>query len=180
MKFNIERKTILILIFFLISTLLVLFGIMWPTIRYISKVNKETIQLREYLEKKYENTQAVRSSKKMIVEANSIMTEYQKHLFFKGDELKLITMLENLATENNITQKIDSSNLDAIKGDSVNISLSLNGDYENIINYLAALEKKDYFINISMLRIASAYTIQNSNQKATIMNLDLILYANTK
>ncbi len=180
MKFNIERKTILILIIFFTGTLLVLFGIMFPTISYISNVNKETIQLREYLEKRYEYTQAIRSSKKMIAEMSSVVTKYQNYLFFKGDELRLITILENLAATNNITQKIDSSNLDSIQGDSVNISLSLNGDYENIIKYLAALEKKEYFININMLRISSAYTIQNNNPKATIMNLDLTLYANTK
>lgn len=177
---NTEKKTIIILTIFFISTLLVLFGIMMPTIYYIRNLNEETIQLREYLEKKYENTRAIRSSKKMIDEMNSIVVKYPDYLFFKGDELQLITTLENLAAANKITQKIDSSNLDSIKGDSVNISLSLTGDFENILKYLTALEKEKYFFVVSILRISSAYTLQNNDPKATVVNLDLILYVNNR
>lgn len=153
---------------------------MIPTIRYIQNLNDDMSRLREYLEKKYENTRAIRSSKKMIDEMDSVVVSYPDYLFFKGDELKLITLLENLATTNNITQKIDNSNLDSIKGDTVNISLSLSGNYENILKYLSALEKEKYFFTVSTLRISSAYTLQNNNQKATTMNLDLMLYVNNR
>ncbi|MFA6548114.1 MAG: hypothetical protein WCT11_04205 [Candidatus Magasanikbacteria bacterium] len=177
MKLNTEKKTLIILAFFSITTLIVIFGVIFPTIRYIKNLEQETNVLREYLEKKYENTKAIRTSKKKIEEIESIVAKYPDYLFYHGDELKLITSLENLANNNHVTQKLVNSNLDKL-GETVNLSLTIDGDYQNIIKYLSALEKESFYFTITNLQISSAFNQQNNNLNATTMNLDLILYVN--
>ncbi|MFA5770922.1 MAG: hypothetical protein WC894_05515 [Patescibacteria group bacterium] len=179
LNLNTEKKTIIIVIFFSIITLAIIFGIIFPTIQYIKNLEKETTGLREYLENKYENTRAIRTSKKKIEEIESIVTKYPDYLFYHGDELKLITSLENLANNNHVIQRIDNSNLDKL-GDTLNLSLTLNGDYQNIIKYLSSLEKENYYFIITNLQLSSAFNQQNNNLNATIMNLDLILYVNKR
>ncbi len=177
MKLNTEKRTIIILTIFSVITLIIIFQIIFPTIRYIKNLEQDTNNLREYLEKKYENTKTIRTSKKKIEEIKSTVAKYPDYLFYHGDELKLITTLENIATRNQIIQKIDNSNLDKLD-DKLNLSLTLNGDYQNILKYLSALEKENYYFIITNLQLSSAFSPQNNNTNATIMNLDLILYVN--
>ncbi len=179
MKFNLntEKKTLLILIIFSVVTLVIVFGVIFPTVKYIKNLEKDTDAMRRYLEKKYENTRTIRTSKKKIDEIQSIVSEYPNHLFYRGDELNLITSLENLANSNKVTQRIDNSNLDK-PGNIITISLTINGDYQNIIKYLSALEKEKYYFIITNLQLSSAFNQQNNNTNATTMNLDIILYVN--
>jgi len=178
MKINHEKKVIIIVVIISLATLAVIFGIIWPTINYIKNLERDTTSLRSYLEKKYEHTKNIRTSKQQIEEIGTTVNQYSDYLFFHGDELRLITLLENLAAKNKVTQKIDNSNLDKITGDTVNISITLTGDYTNILEYLYSLEKENYFLNVEHLQISSAYSPQNNNSDATIMNLDLTLYVN--
>jgi len=177
LNLNTEKKTILILTIFSVVTLGIIFGIIFPTIKYIKNLEKDTNAMREYLEKKYENTKTIRTSKKKIEEVQSIVDSYPNYLFHNGDELNLITSLENLANNNKIIQKINNSNLDKPEN-MVTISLMLNGDYQNILNYLFALEKEKYYFIITDLQLSSAFNPQNNNTNATTMNLDIILYVN--
>ena len=179
MKFNLntEKKTILILTIFSVVTLAIIFGIIFPTVRYIKNLEQDTSVMREYLEKKYENTRTIRTSKKKIEEIESIVATYPNYLFYRGDELNLITSLENLANNNKVTQRIDNSNLDK-PGNIITLSLTINGDYQNIIKYLSALEKEKYYFIITNLQLSSAFNQQNNNTNATTMNLDIILYVN--
>jgi Tfp pilus assembly protein PilO len=178
MKLNHEKKIITLLALISVITLVIILGIIWPTINYIKKLEEDTTSLRNYLEKKYEHTKSIRTSKQQIEEISSAVNQYSNYMFFQGDELKLITILENIAVANKITQKIDNSNLDKLSGDTINISLTLNGDYFNILKYLSTLEKEKYYFNINHLQLSSAVSPQNNNPDATIMNLDIKLYAN--
>ncbi|MFA6424284.1 MAG: hypothetical protein WCV83_03160 [Candidatus Magasanikbacteria bacterium] len=179
LNLNTEKRTLIILAVFTVITLTIIFGIIFPTIRYIRNLEEETNSLRVYLEKKYENTRNIRTSKKKIDEIESIVAQYPDLLFYRGDELKLITSLERLASNNKVIQKINSSNLDK-PGETVNFSLTLSGDYQNILKYLSSIEKEDFYFTITNLQISSAFSTQNNNPSATIMNLDLLLYVNER
>ncbi len=177
LNLNTEKKTLIILAVISTISLSIIFGVLLPTIKYIKKLDQETSTLRQYLEKKYENTKTLRTSKEKIEEIQSIVSTYPDDLFYHGDELKLITSLERLAANNRVEQKIDNSNLDKI-GEAVNLSLTVNGDYKNVLQYLSSLEKEKYYFTITNLQIVSATSPQNNNPNATIMNLDLTLYVN--
>lgn len=177
MRLNTEKKTLLILTIFGLVTFGITAGIIYPTVYQIKTLNKETEDLRQYLEKKFESTQSLRTSKQKIDEMRLASSEYENYLFYRGNELKLITELEALATNNNLTQKINSSDLDKPVGNAIHFSLTLSGDYKNSLNYLNALEKSNYFFIIKNIQITSAFSPQNSNPNAITMNLDILLYA---
>lgn len=180
MRLNIEKQTIVIVSVFSGIILLIVVGVIIPTTQYIKRLNDETTTLKNYLEKKYETTAHLRSSVKQIEEIKLAVTEYPQYLFKPGDELILITALENIANKNKVTQKIESSNLDQKASDLIKVSLSVNGKYENTLKYLSDLEKSNYFINIEKIQLTNAGTKPGESTSSTPTNLYLnfSLYVN--
>jgi len=180
LKLNIEKKTIIFLTIISIVTIGIVGGVILPTLYNIKNLEDETSKIRQYMEKKYQDTRSLSNSKQKIEEIQTMMADFEEHLFYRGDELQLITMLENLATANKVNQKINQSNLDKTGDGTITFSITVNGDYINVLQYLNTLEKQKYFINIKQLTFSSAFTPQNKNPNAAVMNLELLLYANKR
>ncbi len=175
---NLEKKTIGIVGLFALTAIGIALGIIWPTIRYIKKINQETETLRLYLQKKYDATISLRSSVHKIAQIKSAVSLYPDRLFHVGDELKLITALEKIAAEDKVSQKIEGSNLDKlIPGQNLNLSLNIRGEYLNTLKYLADLKKLDYFIIAEQAQWAPLFnSAEPSSVSAAIMYLNLSLY----
>ncbi|MFA7653952.1 MAG: hypothetical protein WCX97_02815 [Candidatus Magasanikbacteria bacterium] len=172
-----ERKTIIIISGFAVAIAIIIFAIVLPTINYIQKINNETETLRQYLERRYENAKRMNNSLQEVNQIKETVTRYNQHLFFAGDELTLITELENLATRHQVEQKIDNTNLDKMAGRQVKINLTVNGEYKNILNYIADLHTNNYFLNITSLNWSLA-SGQNQKINNTQLRIELILYVN--
>lgn len=180
MRLNLEKQTIITVGIFSGIIFLIVLCVIIPTGTYIKRLNDETTTLKNYLEKKYETTSHLKSTIKKIEEIKLVVNDYPQYLFKHGDELALITALENIANKNKVTQKIQSSNLDQPSSDLVKVSLAISGDYEKTLNYLADLEKLNYFLNIEKLQLTSAENKQNMNTSTVPTNLylDFSLYVN--
>jgi Tfp pilus assembly protein PilO len=180
MRLNTEKQTIVVVSIFSGIILLIVLGIIVPTAQYIKHLNDETTTLKNYLEKKYETTANLRSSIKKIEEIKMAVNEYSQYFFKSGDELSLITALENIAAKNKVTQKIENSNLDQKASGLIKVSLSVNGEYEKTLKYLSDLEKLNYFINVERLQLTSAGTKPGESASSTQTNLylDFSLYVN--
>lgn len=180
MRLNIEKQTIVTVGVFSGVILLILLGVIIPTAQYIKRLNDETTELKNYLERKYETTAHLRSSIKKIEEIKLTVDEYSQYFFRPGDELLLITALENIANKNKVTQKIENSNLDQKSSDLIKVSLLISGDYEKTLGYLSDLEKLNYFLNIEKVQISSAGTRAGESVSTTPTNLylDFSLYVN--
>lgn len=180
MRLNIEKQTIVTVGVFSFIILLIVVGVIVPTAGYIKKLNDETTNLKNYLEKKYESTVHLKSSIKKIEEIKSIVDEYPNYFFKPGDELALITALENIATKNKVTQKVENSNLDQKTNDWVKMTLSVSGGYDNVLKYMADLEQLKYFINIEKIQLTSGGTKPNEIVSSTPTNLyfGLNIYVN--
>lgn len=176
LNLNLEKRTILILAAFMLMIASIIFAIILPTISYITDLNSETEKLRQYLEKKYEANHSLLNSKEKIEKMKDNTKDYESYLFFKGDELKLITSLEDLATDFHLQQKINSSDLDKSSGDFVRINVTLSGNYHNLLQYITALEKQNYFIHSENLQFFSGYSLIDNNKEAAVLNLDLLLF----
>ncbi|MEK7212872.1 MAG: hypothetical protein AAB678_00340 [Patescibacteria group bacterium] len=149
-------------------------GIIWPTVGYIGKINNDTSDLRIYLEKKYESAKSLKKSVKKIDEVRAGVESFPQHLFHPGDELKLITILENLAAENKINQRVVNSNLDKLTGEAVRVSLIVAGDYQNFWRYLRQFEKLGLFLNIERLYLVpSASRDLKTRQVSAEINFSL-------
>lgn len=180
MRLSIEKQTIVTVGIFSGVILLVVLGVIIPTAQYIKRLNDETTTLKNYLERKYESTTNLRSSIKKIEEIKLAVNEYPQYFFKPGDELVLITALEDIANKNKVTQKIENSNLDQKASNSIRVSLSVNGEYEKTLKYLSDLEKLNYFINVEKLQLTSAGAKPGQSVSSTPTNLylDFSLYVN--
>ena len=177
LNLNNERKTIIILSLFFVIILVVIFAIILPTIQYIKDLNDDTGNLKSYLEKIHDNTHSVRISKAKIEDIKKQTADYDNYLFYHGDELKLINILETIASNNKVIQKIDNSDLGSAGSNLIHISLTLNGDYQNLLQYILDLEKSNYFIQIEHLQLSPFVNLQDSSDlNLSAMKLDLILY----
>lgn len=163
------------MIFFLTTTSVII-AVFLPTIRYIQNLSDETGSLREYLNKKYETNHSLLNFRQKIQEDKAAVEEYKNYLFFKGDELLLITKLENLSDQFQVNQKINSTDLDK-PGDTIHISMTVVGNYLNLLEYLLAIEKQVYFLHIKNLHLSPGFSVPTDNPQAAILNLDLVLYA---
>lgn len=173
-----KEKRILILIGggFLLA-LVIIAVVLIPTIRSIQQANRQVYELRLYLEKKYERSVHARAAIKQIEQIKVSMVGLEKYLYHRGDELKLITLLEDLSNRHHVTQKIVASNLDAPSNQRVSMNLNLIGSYRNILEYLQSLEKADYFISVNRLYLSSF--VERGNPTAdpqTSLDIEFTLY----
>lgn len=173
MPSTLEKKTFFTVGLFSIITLIIIAAIIWPTVSYITRLNQDTADLRMYLEKKYESTKNFRTNIKRVEEIKNEIIDYPDYSFKPGDELALITSLENIAAEEKVSQKIISSNLDKITNNQVNIQLSTAGSYQQNLNYLNRLEKMGYFINLEEINFTPIINVNSTNSTSTPTNLDL-------
>lgn len=176
-QFTVEQKIFIIVGSFGALVLLIAAAVIYPTTRYIKRINDDTVQLRTYLEKKEQNIMHLRNSKQKIGEIRDTLKNYDQYLFRPGDELKLITELENLANLYQVTQRIDNSNLDKITDRRVVVNLTVSGDYYRLWRYLSALEQSKYFFTVSSL-LLSPLPSRDGNVNDANLNLHLTLYVN--
>ncbi|OGH84285.1 MAG: hypothetical protein A2261_00870 [Candidatus Magasanikbacteria bacterium RIFOXYA2_FULL_44_8] len=171
-----EQKHALILGGFCVLAAIILGGIIYPTVNYIHKINADTYQLRLYLEKKYENVMKLHTSKEQVWNIKDKVASYEKFLYSTGDELKLITLLENMADSYQIQQSINNTNLDKIAGRQIEFNLSANGKYTQLLKYLDALEHSTYLFNITNLNILPIKNRDGSAIDTVTAHFTLSLY----
>lgn len=180
MKLTLEKRTLLMIIIFALLTIAVIAGVIIPTVRSIQKAVTETQELRVYLEKRYERITNLRTSIKKINGIRAQVSTFPNHLFSRGQELELITTLEEMAANNNVTQKISKSNLDRLTDNRVTLSLNVTGSYARVLRFLTDLETLPYFLNITKLQLSYTATrlSQVGDEPPISLNLDLSLYVN--
>ncbi|MDD4476541.1 MAG: hypothetical protein PHY40_00035 [Patescibacteria group bacterium] len=179
LKIALEKKIIIIVAALAVLMAAIIFGVILPTVRNIQLLNKETYEIRTYLEKRSQSVKQVYNSIKQIEKIKNEIQEYEKRIFGVGGELKLITALEQIATKNKINQKIERSNLDEQKNKQITMSLDIKGTYLNVLNYLADLENLDYFLNVEEIFLTPDYKAgAEENFEQADMRLNIKLYVN--
>lgn len=173
------KKMIARVSLFFVIFLGIIFGVLIPTLLKIKKTADDSYKLRLLLEQKYEQSIHSRVTKQKLNEVKKNITDFDKYIFKSGDELKLITFLEALATKHTLNQTIANSNLDKIGSDQMAvINLSLNGDYQNTLDYIADLETSDYYITIEQLQIKPIFNKNGEIGKMASTDLTTKLYVN--
>jgi Tfp pilus assembly protein PilO len=173
-----EKKAFTSIIIFLVSALLIIGVVIVPTVRYILELDRQANELRNLLEKKNEQAVHYRSTLKQVEKIKDEAPNFSSYFFVAGDELKLVTTLEELAIHNAVTQRIDSSNIDNITDQRVLISLTVSGDYDKVLTYLSDLEHLPYFITVTRLNLFPIADKLNraAQSKQVSMSLDVFLY----
>ncbi|MFH1187253.1 MAG: hypothetical protein V1688_00135 [bacterium] len=152
-----KQKNLITITASLIGTLAMFFLIIRPTIIYI-KNTKEQIKIeREELEKRYQRIMYLRENAKDLKEIEDQLVVLDDLFLIKGQELKFITTLENIAEKNNVSQKIDLKSTDPNlpKQTALPFEISASGASRDMISYLLAIEQLSYYINFDSLNISA-------------------------
>jgi Tfp pilus assembly protein PilO len=176
MRIDLTKRAIFKILLLVFALLAIFTGMLWPTVVNIRSTIGEILNLRGYIEQKYNQSILSRVTKRKITDIKNDYPDLSKHLFRKGEELKLITYLEEMALKNNLTQTINNSNIDKITDNKVVFSLNLTGDYDNIIKYLVDLESSEYLLNIEQLQLTPRFDRSGQNTEDANLYLTLGLY----
>jgi Tfp pilus assembly protein PilO len=171
------EKKILITILVLISAVgIITGGIIYPTMKYIKELDAETYQLRVTMERKNEQVMSYRFAIKQLERIKATMPDFGQHLLYTGDELKLVTMLENLATEHGVVQRMSSADAGNVVNNRIQLSLTVQGEYNKVVEYLNTIEHLPYFATFNKVSM-NPYRDKNSPDLNSVnMNLDISLY----
>jgi len=176
MQLDIEKKLIITVGGFILIAIIVALTIILPTIKQIADINKNTQQVRMYMEKKHNGIMGLRNAKIKAREIKEEVFSFVNYFYYPEQELKLITQLESISTNNKVTQNINGYE---IKDGTAKLSLNIIGDYNDTLNYLSELENIDYFIRINFLHLTQEQD-RNTKTPVTKINLELSIYVNTK
>jgi len=169
-----KKITILISIVVLITAAIIYFIIM-PTVRDIEEISNSVRDERIDLEKKYLRGQLLR---KTIENFEKIKPEQEKlaSIFIvEEEELKFITTLEETAAKNQINQDIRLQSIGGMEKSKekefypVPLSITTQGNFVKIMQYLNDLEHLNYYFNISSIIINSGGKSQGSGSLITMV-----------
>lgn len=146
-----RNKILSFLILTTASLTAVILFIIIPTITDIKKISNSIYLERIDLETKYLKGQLLRKTIKDFENYKNEKEKFKKIFIAQGDELEFITTLEKIATDRQILQSFkikDSKQETAGYHYPLNLQIILEGNFFDIMNYLADLEKLDYYFNI--------------------------------
>lgn len=167
----VEKKLgLAIITFFAVAAVLIVVVII-PSYKKILELDREKAKMRASLESNTEQAINFHLATKQLEKLKAEAPDFSSHIFPAGQELQLISSIEKLAVDQGVTEKITGSNLDTKEKSILKISMTVSGEYRNVLAFLNDLEHIPFFLNIQTLFFSP---LQNSNQVTT--NLDLSLY----
>jgi Tfp pilus assembly protein PilO len=163
---NLSKKFFIKIIIILFSWIIMIYFLILPLIANINgKYNSFIANLIED-EKNYEKNKRYMEVKEKMKKIEPYLDKINSLFINKSRELEIITTLENIAEKNNVKQTLNFSQIqntdDKNKITIGNINISAQGAYPDLYNYLSAIEKLDFYLNINSLDINNV----NSNKSA--------------
>ncbi len=188
-KINIKRKITFTIVIFLLVNALIVYLIIIPTINDIKQLRVNIITQKTDLEKKIAREKNINILSEKLDKIEPQMKKFEQIFINQNRELEFITTLEGVALSNKVLQKINL-NLNAAKTEQtyrkIPLELKIQGNFNNLLQYLTNLENLNYYINITSLEItrgiSSASTllpIDTSGAKQIIGNINMAISADT-
>lgn len=167
------KKKFVVIIGAGIVCLAVIFGLVIPTLRDIQGLNRRILNERAELEERYNH----RINSKIAIQnlrelKNELPTIVDKILSKRGEEIKLVTALENLASSYNLEQtlRIEPSLESSIRrGTSfakIPMIITLTGNFTDFIKYLSRIENE--YLMLSPQVITANTTEKDGSSKIEI------------
>lgn len=172
-KLTPKLKLIIFLAVFVLGDLLVLTFVVYRSVKEIYNLNKFINDERAKLEEKYQKRKSARLTVENFNKIKEELPSLETTVIHAGDELSLVTALEEAASKNNISQKINLSPREEKKkfGDRINITLNVDGTFQNFLRYLNDIEKMEILLivdNLSVTQASKEDGRQSGNVRALI------------
>lgn len=148
LKLSQKTKSLIFLAVFVVGDLLILILIISRTVREISRLNKAINTERMMLEARYQRRKSARITIENLNQIKSELPSLEATVVHAGNELVIVTSLEEIAAKNNITQKINLSPREGKKdfGDKILITLTVDGKFQDMMRYINELERMKIII----------------------------------
>lgn len=137
--------------------------IIWPSHGRLKELHVAIREQRLELDKIYQQGRSLKIALAQYQEVKPKISVLSNVYVKPGEELQIITTLENLADKQNIQQDLKASAGPDSNALSLPLQLQATGSFNNIIGYLSALEAMDYYLNTTTLRISLASSKLGAN-----------------
>lgn len=166
-RLTIKQKILFTLGLIVAVLLAIIGGIIYPVAKKIYTLQQEINQIEMELEKRYENSKKLQRTVKEIDTITKETEKMAQTMIKAGDELGIITQLENLAEKNHITQDLEvafkeirtDQNLPAGQTSAHAglthydlLTFSNQGEFNDHLKYLAELEKSPFYLITDNIR----------------------------
>jgi hypothetical protein len=159
-RLNHKNLTTVVSLILILAITLVSVLVIWPKVKDIKKISDQIKQQKLELETRYQKGQNLKKAYENLEQVKSNQQLITSAVIKQGEELKFITALEETVAGKNIKQKI---NLSAPKLDTknnklqtLNLQISLEGNFLDILRAINEMERLNYYIIIGQLNFASS------------------------
>ncbi len=167
MKLSLQQRIFGFIGIIVIAILIVIGLIVWPSITKIYGLRQDISKIENDMEQRYLNSLKLKRTMRELEEIKTQTAKYKQATIKKGDELKIITALENIANTHNIEQNLNASLSEGEK--FYQFSLLNNGTFTNHIKYLQALETLPYYMIIKDVKFEKRQNTTNGFPTITLM-----------
>lgn len=154
---HIQEKKFLILIGGVVLIFILIGGlIIYPQYRQIKETNGQITSLREQLETKYERAKQYHKSQTNLASAKKLTEAVNRNFIKKGEEIKLITILEEKAESYGLKQELNlNSNYNKLanKLSTIGLEITISGNYKDALAYLGFLQRNTFYLSIDQVTI---------------------------
>lgn len=175
-KFTLKKRILLFIIFIILALLFVAGVIIFPTVKSINNLKREIGAIESDLEQRYQNSQKLRRTLRELSDIKTQTEQLKDVTILKGEELKVITELESLASKYNIDQVINVSLQQVSKADLgkyptaeyYSFSFLDNGKFSDLVSYLKEIEQLPYYIVIKNINFENRQNNAKENSLITL------------
>lgn len=148
-KTTLKQRLLIIITGMTSAAIAILFFVIIPTVREIMLLEQHVTETQQFLENQYERTKSMRKSIVRLPEIEAAVKGFSLATIRRGEELSVITTIETIAELHHINQTLDVT---ARPGESsVTFSFVAQGTFQDLAQYIRALEVLPYYVFIDQL-----------------------------
>ena len=160
LNLDIKKKITIRVLTSLILCFLIIYFFTFPMLKKIKTQKEDIIAKKIELEDRISKDKNIINLNEQIKKIEPDLLELDKIFINMNRELDFITLLESVANNNNIEQKLNISPNQTKKNNDIYqaqpLIINANGKFKNIIQYIADLEAITYYITINSININRA------------------------
>lgn len=152
-----------IIIVFIITSIGVPLGIIWPSIKQIRSTSEMIYREYQYLEERYQRGKIIKQAHEEYVELRIHLPTLRMFAIEPNEELKFITALENLAEEHGVAEKIDLDidNTKQVGGyKTIPLKLTISGSYRDIVKFMAGLKTLNATVSLQQVALVNSGSME--------------------
>ncbi|MDD2758485.1 MAG: hypothetical protein PHD72_03905 [Patescibacteria group bacterium] len=174
MHIKFKTKVIVVIIIFATLNAIMAIGAIFMTNR-INTSSREINATLKTLDRKIITTENLREALALFKQTSEQVEKYNQYFYRPGNEINLITDLEDIAAKNKVTQNIANTNFDNLVNSRINFTVTASGPLINLFKYIADLENYKYFLSLEKISLTPVGTIDATAGATMPANLSLNL-----